>query len=109
MKTKQRSLGCLSFLNYILVHIYIFIKERERDRVDEDTRFAKNFDGVSLKDDVEPAVELSALFFIIYIRRRNRARAQNPALLTFTVLLFLNFADVKISHENAHEREPGDY
>jgi len=82
---------------------YLGEKERERKRDDEDTRFAKNVDVVFITDAVEPAVELSALRVDFLLVEYN--------LLTSSFhFLSIQFTqtEIKISHQNAHERKPGD-
>ena len=102
LKTKQRSLGCLSLIHARVV-LTIQERERERKRDDEDTRFAKNVDVVCITDAVEPAVELSALRVDFLLVEYN--------LLTSSFhfpSIQCTRTEIKISHQNAHEREPGD-
>jgi hypothetical protein len=82
---------------------YLVERERERKRDDEDTRFAKNVDVVFITDAVEPAVELSALRVDFLLVEYNLLTSS----FHFPSIQFTQ-TEIKISHQNAHEREPGD-
>lgn len=93
----------LSELNTRAASRLNYLGERERKRDDEDTRFAKNVDVVFITDAVEPAVELSALRVDFLLVEYNLLTSS----FHFPSIQFKQ-TEIKISHQNAHEREPGD-